>query len=58
MTHARLGAFAKWYCDTCTVNQHPGRLPCTDCCGYTTTMAKVMRDVLNAWGRPVNKVTS
>jgi len=52
MTHARLGVFARWYCDTCTVNQWPGRLPCTDCCGFTVSPDKATRGVLTLKGRP------
>jgi hypothetical protein len=53
MSHARLGAFARWTCDDCTWNQFPGRLPCTDCCGYTTDHTKVVRGVLTMKGRPL-----
>jgi len=53
MTHARLGAFARWTCDDCTWNQFPGRLPCTDCCGYTTDQTKVVRGVLTMKGKPL-----
>jgi hypothetical protein len=52
MTHARLGRFAVWTCKGCTVNQFTGRLPCTDCCGYTTSAEKVVRGVLTLKGRP------
>lgn len=58
MTHARLGVHAKWTCTDCTTNQFPGRLPCTDCCGYTTDQVRILPRVLNAWGRPVDRVTS
>ena len=58
MTHARLGVYAKWTCKDCTTNQYRGRLECRLCCGYTTDQARILPRVLNAWGRPVNKVTS
>lgn len=56
MSHARLGAFAKWFCDVCTVNQYPGRFPCRRCCGYTTSPDKVVRGVLTMKGRPMRGV--
>ena len=51
--HARLGVYAKWTCKDCTANQYPGRLPCTDCCGYTTSTEKVVRGVLTLKGKPL-----
>jgi len=58
MTHARLGVYARWTCDDCTNAQFPGRLPCTDCTGYTTDQERILPRVLNAWGRPVDRVPS
>jgi hypothetical protein len=58
MTHARLGVYAKWTCKDCTANQYVGRLPCTDCTGYTTDPARILPRVLNAWGRPVTKAVA
>ena len=52
MTHARMGVEARWYCQGCTVSQFPGRFPCTNCCGYTTSIGKVVRGVLTLKGKP------
>lgn len=55
MSHARLGVLARWTCDTCTTIQYPGRFACTDCCGYTTSPAKVTRGVKTLKGRPMRR---
>ena len=52
MMHARLGAYARWYCKGCTVKQyHDGLWACSRCCGYTTNPLKIVRDVLTAHGQ-------
>lgn len=53
MSHARQGVYARWFCKKCTTAQHPGRYPCTDCCGYTTDPEKVTRGIKTVWGKPM-----
>ncbi len=47
-----------WFCDGCTRKQRQGSFACRHCCGYTGKRAKVLPDVVNAWGRPTNRVPS
>ena len=49
---------AVWFCKGCTAKQRPASYPCRECCGYTGKRAKVMADVLDAWGRPSRRVPS
>lgn len=48
-----MGAYARWFCKKCTTVQHPGRFPCTNCCGYTTDPRKVTRGVKTVYGQPM-----
>lgn len=53
MSHARLGVYARWYCQSCTVNRyHDAQFPCRECCGYTTQPHKMVSGVLTMKGRP------
>lgn len=53
MTHARLGIYARWTCKGCTATQFPGRFPCRECCGYTTSEDKVVRGITTVYGKPM-----
>lgn len=51
--HARLGFYARWTCAYCTSVQYPGRYPCKECTGYTTSTEKTVRGITTVYGKPM-----